>query len=170
MKKTLAIFSPNQNAYSETFIQAHKSLPFNIKYYYGGYLPAYLESSLGLMQFNLAQRVKKRFNKNFNLSEHALINSLKREKVDCVLAEYGPTACATLKVVEFLNIPLIVHFFGFDASFRPTIEEYRENYKLVFGYAKSVVVVSKKMQQDLIKLGCPPQHIFCHSIHVMLFN
>lgn len=108
--ETLAIFSPNQNAYSETFIHAHKKLPFNIKYYYGGWFPTNLEASPSLYKFNLIERIKKRFNKKFSLAEHALLQSLRKEKIGCVLAEYAPTACATLKVIESLKLPLVVHF------------------------------------------------------------
>lgn len=157
--KTLAIFSPNEKSYSETFIQWHKKLPFKIKYYYGGYLPTKLENSETLYKFDFFTKLKKRINSTFSWSEVALINSLKRENVDCVLSEYGLTACATLKVIMFLKLPLIVHFFGFDASNKSIIEQYHESYKLVFAYAKHVVVVSEKMRQDLINLGCPSQKI-----------
>ena len=38
----LAILSPNENAYSETFIQAHKNLPFEIFFYCSGRIPSQL--------------------------------------------------------------------------------------------------------------------------------
>lgn len=114
-----------------------------------------LEGSNSLTQFKLTDRIKKRFNRNFTFYEHALINSLKREKVDCVLAEYGPTACKNLKVVEFLKLPLVVHFFGYDASVVSVLKEYAEQYKKLFSYSNAVVVVSKKMKDDLLALGCP---------------
>ncbi len=157
MKTTLAIFSPNENAYSETFIHAHKNLPFNIKFYYGGGLPTNLEASPSLFKFSLKARIKKRFNRAFSLSEHALMNSLVSEKVCCVLAEYGPTACNTLKIVEFLRLPLVVHFHGFDATNKEVISDYREQYTKVFAYASAIVAVSRKMKADLIALGCPEE-------------
>jgi colanic acid/amylovoran biosynthesis glycosyltransferase len=159
MKKTLAIFSPNQNAYSETFIQAHKNLPFNIRFYYGDFLPSTLEFYPDLFQFTLLQRVKKKLNKKLNLKEHALLNSLKRERVDFVLAEYGPTACATLNVVKFLKLPLVVHFHGFDASNTDILKVHAQGYKRVFKYARVVIVVSNTMQESLVELGCPPQKL-----------
>lgn len=155
MKKTLAIFSPTKNACSETFIQAHKNLPFNIKYYYSGFLPTILEGKQSLFEFTIAEKIKIRINKKFSLSEHALMNSLKRENVDCVLAEYGPTACAVLKVVEHLKIPMVVHFFGYDASVKSILNEYGTRYRQVFSYANTIIVVSRKMKSDLITLGCP---------------
>lgn len=153
--KTLAIFSPNQNAYSETFIQAHKKLPFNIKYYYGGFLPTQLEDKGSLYQFNVPQKIKIRTNKYFNLSEHALINSLKKEKIDCVLVEYGPTACSVLKIIKYLKLPLVVHFHGYDASVKNVLKQYAESYKEIFSYASSIVAVSQNMKERLIGMGCP---------------
>lgn len=157
--KTLAIFSPGKNAYSETFIQAHKKLPFNIKYYYDGELPTKLEGDENIAQFNPWQRVKKKLNSSFDFHEHALINSLQKEKVDYVLAEYGPTACAVLKVVEHLKIPMAVHFHGYDASIKKVLTDYEERYKKVFDYAKSVIAVSNKMKETLINAGCPADKI-----------
>lgn len=159
MLKTLAIFSPSHNSYSETFIQAHKKLLFNIKYYYDGELPTQLEGAPALTHFNLWQKIEKKFNTRFNFQEQGLINSLKREKVDCVLAEYGTTACATLPIVQRLKIPMVVHFHGYDASVKTILEDYREPYKKVFAYASAVIVVSQKMKQTLIDYGCPEEKL-----------
>ncbi len=165
MIKTLAIFSPTKNSYSETFIQAHKKLPFNVKYYYDGELPTKLEGDENMVRFNSWQRVKNKLNSKFDFLEHALINSLKKEKVDCVLAEYGPTACATLKVVQHLKIPMVVHFHGYDASIKKVLADYKEPYKKVFDYAKSVIAVSDKMKETLINAGCP-----CDKIIISVYG
>ena len=157
--KTLAIFSPSQNVYSETFIRAHKKLPLNIKYYYDGFLPTKLEETKSLYKINLWEKLKLRINRKFSLPEYALFKSLKKEKVDCVLAEYGPTGVHSLNVIKALSLPLVVHFFGYDATQHSTIKQYKEKYNYVFDYANYVVVVSTKMKEDLIKLGCPLQKI-----------
>jgi len=161
--KTLAIFSLNKITYSETFIQAHKNLDFNIKFYYGGKLPTDLEGEDNILKLSFKERIKRRLLKDFSFAEKKILFSLRKEKVDCVLAEYGPTACATLNIVKFLQIPMIVHFHGFDASHLPTIETYKDQYKNVFDYASAVVAVSKKMKSDLINLGCPDQKIVVSS-------
>lgn len=159
MCKTLAIFSPSQNAYSETFIQAHKKLPFNIKFYYDGYLPTKLEGSKNIFQFSWKQKIEKQLHKNFTSREYALINSLKAESVDVILVEYGPTACATLNVAQYLKIPMIVHFHGYDASMYAIIAKYGAQYKKVFAYSSFVIAVSNKMKDALILLGCPEEKI-----------
>jgi hypothetical protein len=58
MKPTLAIFSPSQKAYSETFIQAHKELNYKVKFYYGGYLPTSLENASPLVNFNFFEKIE----------------------------------------------------------------------------------------------------------------
>ncbi len=155
MKKTIAIFSPNKAAYSETFIQAHRQLPFNIRFYYGGYLPVALEGDEQFAHFNWIPRIRKRFNKKFTLAEHRLIQSLQREKVDCILAEYGPSACESLNVAKYLGIPLVVHFHGYDVGVNHVLAQYSQRYKALFQFASTIVAVSNKMQADLYHLGCP---------------
>jgi glycosyltransferase involved in cell wall biosynthesis len=157
--KTLAIFSPDQNTYSETFIHAHKNLPFNIKYYYNGLLPTQLEGKGSLIRFSIKERIEKKIRKGFTLQQYGLLYSLKREKVDFVLAEYGPTACETLEVVKYLKLPLVVHFHGFDASMISVIEKYKVKYKEVFDYANYIIAVSKKMKDALIFMKCPESKI-----------
>lgn len=153
MEKTLAIFSPSQNAYSETFIQAHKKLPFQIKYYYGNTLPNSLEGQ-NILDAGLIEKVQRKLLTGFSNAEKVLLFSLKKEKVNCVLAEYGTTAADSLNVIKYLKLPLIIHFHGYDASSRETIEAYKIKYKAVFEYASKVLVVSKKMYNDLLDLGC----------------
>jgi colanic acid/amylovoran biosynthesis glycosyltransferase len=157
--KTVAIFSPNENAYSETFIQAHKRLPFKIKFYFNGWLPTFLESKGSISNYNVLSRIRKRLYPEFNFKEFSLFQSLKKERIDCVLAEYGPSACESLKVIKALNIPLIVHFHGFDATDNETLQNYKTVYKQVFLYASFIIVVSKKMFADIKSLGCPDDKI-----------
>lgn len=157
--KTLAIFSPNKNAYSETFIQAHKKLPFDIKFYYGGTLPSALEGNENILKTSFRERIKRKLLEGFSFAEKRLIYSLRREKVDCILAEYGTTAADSLNVLEYLKKPLVVHFHGFDASVDKVIETYKEKYNSVFTYASRIIVVSNKMKADLIRIGCPEEKL-----------
>lgn len=160
----IAIISPSQNSYSETFIQQHKKINGRIFYYYGGNIPNYLEG-FGKIKLKLLSSLFYSINKRigvksaFSYQEQALIDDFNKNKIQVVLAEYGPTAVAVLKTCKFLKIPLVVHFHGFDACETATIEKFGKKYKEVFIYAKAVVVVSKKMISDLISLGCPKEKI-----------
>ncbi len=162
MPKTLAILSPGQNAYSETFIQAHRKLPFNIKFYYGGSLPFLLEEG-NILALPTPEKIKRKLLKGFSDAEKLLLFSLRKEKVVCVLAEYGTTAADSLHVIKYLKLPLIVHFHGYDASQKEVIEQYGGKYKEVFDYASKVIVVSKKMFVDLVNLGCPAEKLVLNS-------
>jgi len=158
----IALLSPNQNAYSETFIQAHKNLlKGKVYFFYSGILPTKLEGGnlINSRRLRILDIVKGYFNLNrFSLPEIALLNSFKRNKIDVVLAEYGDTAQKILKICNELKLPLIVHFHGYDASIFELIKN-NNNYKEVFETAEFVVVVSKKMYQDLLNLGCPEQKL-----------
>jgi colanic acid/amylovoran biosynthesis glycosyltransferase len=158
----IALLSPNKNAYSETFIQAHKNLlKGKVFYYYGGILPSQLEGGILInsRQLRILNIIKGYFNLNrFSLPEIVLVNSFKKNKIDVVLAEYGETAQKILKICNELKLPLIVHFHGYDASVSSVIVN-NNNYNEVFKTASYVVVVSRKMYQDLLNLGCPKQKL-----------
>ncbi|QJD97367.1 glycosyltransferase [Mucilaginibacter robiniae] len=164
----LAIFSPNANAYSETFIQAHKQLPFQVKYYYDGFVPKALEGKGKLSNNALVNRVVSKLKPlppNTSYSERNLEKSLLENKINCVLAEYGTTAAESLNVIRRLNLPLIVHFHGYDASKYDIIEKYRGKYTEIFTYAKAIIAVSKRMYNDLQALGCPT-----YKLHLITYG
>lgn len=177
----LAIVSPSQNAFSETFIQAHKKIKADeVFYYYGGYMPTHLERE-GLINisketndFKTIFRLARKLNpltilsSKLSLRDALLYHSFKKHKIDVVLAEFGPTAVECLRVCKTLKLPLITHFHGYDVE---AIEKkHKDAYKDVFEYSSFIVAVSKEMVEDLIKLGaqenkiiyspCGPNEIF----------
>jgi glycosyltransferase involved in cell wall biosynthesis len=158
----IALLSPSQNAYSETFIQAHKkSLDGTIFHYFSGELPTELEGGLIInsRKKRIVDILKGHYRLNkFSLEEQALITSFKNNNIDIVFAEYGGTGERIVPVCKALGLPLIVHFHGFDASRKDQLETH-ENYKGIFAYANYIVVVSRKMEQDLLNLGCPKNKI-----------
>jgi glycosyltransferase involved in cell wall biosynthesis len=157
----LAIFSPNQNPYSETFIQAHKNYIKADKLYYifgGGFQGMEVEGLGPLLtskeQF-FAKAKAKITSKNINLAfEPYVIRKLKQLKIDVVLVEYGTHAMKFLNIFSKANIPFVVHFHGYDASIRHVIETHG-GYKMLFEKANKVVAVSTVMYQRLKELGCP---------------
>lgn len=158
----IAIFTPNQNPYSETFIQAHKKyLKGKVLYYYGQ-KHIQLEGSSSLVSknkrrfLNIQKRILK---KPFSfIQETIILNSLKKNKIDIVLAEYGTHAHLILPIIKKAGLPLVVHFHGYDASVRRVIEQHNQ-YKGVFQYASKVIAVSKKMKQMLLEIGCPKEKL-----------
>lgn len=165
-KINLAILSPSENTYSETFIQAHKKhINANIKYYYKGLIPQFLEGK-GAINPIIKKGVNKlisHYKKDTLLAEKkALKNSLKKEKIDVVLAEYGNLASEVIPVCKQLKLPLIAHFHGFDATVDEVLKKYN-NYKNLFEYATKIIAVSKVMEQQLLSIGCPKEKLVLNT-------
>jgi colanic acid/amylovoran biosynthesis glycosyltransferase len=58
-----------------------------------------------------------------------------------------------------MNLPMFVHFHGYDASKYEFIKRYKEGYLKMFEYASVIFSVSSVMTQRLIAMGCPKQKI-----------
>lgn len=165
--QNIAIFTPNQNPYSETFIQAHKNyLQGNIFYYYGSGDSIQLEN--GSISFSRIVRyrlklIQKLFHKPSSyLWEQRILTSLKNNKIDVILVEYGTHAHHLLPIIKKSGLPFVVHFHGYDASVKKVIENC-DNYKDVFQTAKKVIGVSRKMEAMLLELGCPNEKLVCNA-------
>jgi glycosyltransferase involved in cell wall biosynthesis len=148
----LAILTKNQNAYSETFIQSQRKLPYCIKFYYGGFVPYNLDGQPG-------HSYQDKGMEGFGREETILYDSLKNEQIDCVIVNFGTVAACSLNVIKALNLPMVVHFHGYDISNSHFLQQYIQGYCAVFDYARYVVGVSKKMVEDLIRIGCPAEKI-----------
>lgn len=161
-KNRIAMVSPSQDAYSETFIQAQKrGLKGDVYYYYGGALPLYLEGFGQLIHRSVSFWIKVQRKLGFKIEaieEKAFIFSLKKNKIQVVLAQYGPTSHRIVGICKQLNIPLITHFHGYDASVIEVINRCK-NYKNVFEYSRSVIVVSKEMEKSILSLGCTEEKL-----------
>jgi len=155
----IAILSPSQNPYSETFIQAHKNfLKGKVYYYYGQKGGICLES-----EKKLGSPIKKVFYKLYRIifnkpysyiNNKQLIDSFNKNRIDVVLVEYGNHAFNLLDVLKKAKIPFVVHFHGYDASIKHVIRQC-ENYSEVFKYASKIISVSKIMSSNLLAIGCP---------------
>ncbi|AXT20760.1 glycosyltransferase [Flavobacteriaceae bacterium AU392] len=162
MKKTnlnIALFTPNQNPYSETFIQAHKKyLKGNIFYYYGKENHIKLENKGDLVPyfFKIILKIYARLtNKSSKyVLNKSVLKSIKNNKIDVILVEYGTHAYYLKQVLKDCGLPIIVHFHGYDASVTNIVKNCN-NYKEIFQLATKIIAVSKKMEDMLLKLGCP---------------
>ncbi|WP_445730831.1 glycosyltransferase [Mariniflexile sp.] len=178
----IAIFSPNQNPYSETFIQAHKNyLKGNIFYYFGSGSQIQLEGQerlMPLLRYKILRVFAKLFRKpSAYLWQERILYSLKVNNIDAILVEYGNHAHHLLPILKALQKSIVVHFHGYDASHRDVISRCN-NYEDVFNVATYIVAVSKVMNDNLLKMGCPkgklvynvygPQPEF-HEVHP-IFN
>lgn len=157
-KPNIALLSPSVDSYSETFIRAHKELlNANTFHYHGGDLPTKLDGNkiINSRKKRILDIIKGHYRLNqFSLEEQAIITSFKQNNIELVFAEYGGTGERILSVCKELCLPLIVHFHGYDASSYDQLE-INEKYKGIFQYASYIVCVSRKMEFDLLGMGCP---------------
>lgn len=176
---TVCIISYNKFAYSETFIRAHiERLPAKVKLLYGGWFPIYAENDRPLVSSNLASRIARSvLRRSLRLPpQHFQTKSVRRfletNKVDAVLAEYGPAGVAVMDVCLAANIPFVVHFHGFDAYARETLDQYGSAYQRMFIKAGAVIAVSRDMEQQLLALGAPREKLFYNpcGVDISLFS
>ncbi|TNJ45771.1 glycosyltransferase [Tamlana fucoidanivorans] len=157
----IAIFTPCQNPYSETFIQAHKKgLKGTVFYYYGYGTQLKLEGVDRLMPLYLYKlhRIRAMFKKrgSADLWKQCVLYSLSNNKIDVVLVEYGNHAHYLYSVLKEAKIPVVVHFHGYDASVATVIESCK-GYKAVFQFSRKIIAVSKVMESRLLAMGCPKE-------------
>jgi colanic acid/amylovoran biosynthesis glycosyltransferase len=164
MMSKLAILSPSQNAYSETFIQAHRRLKNGeIVFYYGAAndfkidgegsiskkSSRYIVRILGLLFFK---------GNHFDIT-YFLKRSFKKHNITNILVEYGTFGADLLPYLKQIDLPFIVHFHGYDASSFKILEHYSEKYKELFKHAHKTIAVSRLMYAKLESLGCPPNKL-----------
>lgn len=165
----LALVSPMEEVYSETFIKAQKELlPFSVYYYSGGNKPRMLEGQGDIIENNDLEKMAFYFIKMLartgkSWHDYKLEKSFRSNKIDCVLAQYGQTGAAMVPICKALKIPLIVHFHGQDASRHEVLESYKAEYREMFDYATRTIAVSNAMYKKLLGLGCPEDRLVLNT-------
>jgi glycosyltransferase involved in cell wall biosynthesis len=134
-----------------------------------------IHRSLARLLFGLsAQRADKAIARRIptRLRERVLARFLHRSRIAVILAEYGPTGVAVRRACAAANIPLVVHFHGYDAYHRETLDRHISDYRRMFDHVTSIVAVSRHMCDQLIGLGAPPEKIEFnpYGIDVELFS
>jgi colanic acid/amylovoran biosynthesis glycosyltransferase len=159
---TIAHLSPTEYSDSSSFIRANiRGLKGKVKCFYGGYIPTHVDGK-ELLRLNIIEKLQFLLFKKisgFKLQEYLFYRELKKQRVDLVFAEYGPTANAIYPVMERLMIPLVVHFHGFDVYHHDTLKKHGAHYPKLFSIVSFVIAVSKEMQSDLISMGMPSDKI-----------
>lgn len=175
-KKNILIVSQAKVSYTETFIRAHiEKLDGKIFCLYGWNLDFKTDDNIPLAQlyapktnlvnkfetllpqyfyFRLKQKRKK------HSTKEALINRyIKDNNIDLVFAEYGTSGGFIAPVCAELQVPLIVHFHGIDASKYELINEFKSKYLEMFKHATYIIAVSHRMANDIINMGCPKEKV-----------
>lgn len=175
----LCILKPNNEAYSETFIDRQVSFLNPEIVLFDGWQPTIVQTTFRSFlnfpfNFLLFRGIYRNlFPKSYqSFYTNHLASFLSRESIDVVLANYGPMAVMTLNACKQANVPMVVHFHGFDAHQYDTIKQYKERYRAVFDYSTAIVAVSEDMKANLIKLGASPSKIVLnpYSVNTELFS
>ncbi len=169
-KRVICIIANEKSAYSETFIRSHvEHLPAVTHLVYGRHicgLPAYYGDGYSIFTGSVTTRVLQSIVRRmarlprFYFDELAFKRFLLRRKVDVVLAEYGVNGVAVMNICINARIPLIVHFHGYDAYMQDVLDGPGKLYSELFRKAAAIVVVSKHMECQLLRLGAPPDKLY----------
>ncbi len=166
----IAVVTVNRDKYSETFIhKSYAALSGRKTLLYGGYFPTHFTSKREEVGQEFPSRPKRFFwnkRRNENEVETAKENLkywLAENKVDVVLAHYGPSGLAMMELCAEMNIPLVVHFHGYDAYRSDILEEQGRRYPELFQHAAAIVAVSEDMKSQLLHLGANEDQL--HLLH-----
>lgn len=136
----LAIVSPSITNKSETFVQSHvMGIKAHSFLYYGDLVPRYIDGE-GLFSMdnkhlgdikswlNVFKCINpfRLYKSGLSLKEYLFVHSLKKHKIDVVLAEYGTTSAEIVNSCKYANIPLVAHFHGRDSSAYNIIKDYKK--------------------------------------------
>ena len=164
-KANICVVLPSPVAYSETFLQAHIERLSAAVNYLGDFPVVVDEVFPKQISADRTEQLKRqarvcwhRYGLN-PIKKHSLRKFFKRNGINVVLAEYGLTGIGVLDVCKDLNIPLIVHFHGYDAYLTELLDRHKRAYKRMFDYASVIIAVSKHMVEQLVKLGVPLEKV-----------
>ena len=155
----ICVVLPSPVAYSETFLQTHiECLSAAVNYLedfpvvIDEVFPKQISADRNEQLKRQARVCWHRYVLN-PIKKNSLRKFFKRNGINVVLAEYGLTGIGVLDVCKDLNIPLIVHFHGYDAYLTELLDRHKHAYKRMFDYASVIIAVSKHMVEQLVKLG-----------------
>jgi glycosyltransferase involved in cell wall biosynthesis len=160
---TICIVQPNPCSPSETFLRAHaENLPCRVIVIDDG-VPRIdgrpvQSQALVARAVRKAIRVARRRDWDADMTSRFL-KYFRRCRPDAVLAEYGPSGVALREACLQAQVPLIVHFHGYDASKTSLLEEMAVPYRKLFRDAAALIAVSYAMRARLIALGSPEQRV-----------
>ena len=90
---------------------------------------------------------------------HSVVRFLRRQHIDVVLAEYGPTGLGIQRACAEANVPLVTHFHGWDAYVLATDPAQAAHYRALFSQSQAIIAVSRHMGEHVKSLGAPPERV-----------
>lgn len=163
----ICILKPNHNAYSETFIDRQIRLLQPVKVLYEGWYPTVEEDSgRSFLPFPFHIRLFRGLFRNLLPAlypawySRQLEKYFRKNRIDRVLANYGPMGVSVMDACRAAGIPLVVHFHGFDAHHHDTLLKFRKAYNRLFRLSDAVIAVSGDMKASLLALGADENKVW----------
>lgn len=163
--RSVVVVMPSEPVVSETFIQAHiERLPARVVPVSGWPPRIGGRAVLSWPRRALYKVWRTVSGSATDSATRAYLKVFQRYRPCAVLAEYGTMGLVVLAACQKANVPLIVHFHGFDATMRAILAQNAETYPVLLRHAAAIIAVSAPMQRKLISLGAPPEKVhrnFC---------
>lgn len=167
--KTLAIltygFHKPLGSFSKGYIE---DLPYKKIVLFGGLVPFLLMGTpkwkQKLIRYIIAIKALNNPIKIEKLKEKRLIRILKKNKVDCALAEFLNTGAFVKPACEKLRIPLISNVLGYEINDSTVVSKFRDKYLALGAYQAFTIPVARDMIPELLDLGFKKETIFYSPI------
>lgn len=92
------------------------------------------------------------------------LSCMRETRPDLVHVHYGPDARYLLPALRVVDLPVVVSFYGYDASSFPNryLGLGKMYLRAMFDRVQMVLAMSEDMKADLVRIGCPPDRIRIH--------
>jgi glycosyltransferase involved in cell wall biosynthesis len=85
------------------------------------------------------------------------IRAFRRARCQAVLVEFGHVGVQAMDACRRCELPMVVHFHGFDVYARAMLDRYGVRYGQMFEQSAALVAPSRAMQEALLALGAPAE-------------
>jgi glycosyltransferase involved in cell wall biosynthesis len=157
----LLIARSNFYSYSETFIDEQIKQLAPTEVLFEGWLPSRTYSGKSIYPFPLTLLIVRGTLRNLfpslfrKIYQHFLVKFIRNNRIDALLANYGPLGANIYEACIAANIPYSIVFLGFDANEKKTLTQYHAAYQAMLPRAKSVIVVAQSMRENLEAIAGP---------------
>lgn len=94
----------------------------------------------------------------------------KINNIDLVHAHFGNEGYYTLPLAKFLNVPLVVTFYGGDMSDIPKKPGWMKRYNKLFKEVSIICVEGEFMKRKMVELGCPLEKVIVSRLPIPIDN
>ncbi|MBK6750917.1 MAG: glycosyltransferase [Acidobacteria bacterium] len=96
------------------------------------------------------------------------LNKVREQGGELVHAHFGETGVRILPLIRKSGLPLVVSFYGFDASTLLQRPDWVARYQEMFRYTDAIIVLSESVKERMTKIGCDPDKVHVWRIPVDL--